>query len=282
MQAQHCFISLAAVLILSAALPGAASGRMLMASESPTSSDTINSILSKGIKVLTFGQNTEIPPPILQGATDLASFDTPFQPSNGYSTQSSTILFQCRAVGNQIYTANASTGQYANTAAHADLWCGPGTAKVAIKHFFSDVSTKTEAFTGGKPSFEAVDGSGLAVGAKVDTTAASGQRNGDGGFGSVGDVLLQTSGQGTFSDVTWIIRNNELGGQIAPGYSPLAASSTDLENFAPTGAEGVPNAPVFIPYQADYTFFTGARPNFPQPGVVRGSSGSSGSKAASG
>ena len=106
MQAQHCFISLAAVLILSAALPGAASGRMLMASESPTSSDTINSILSKGIKVLTFGQNTEIPPPILQGATDLASFDTPFQPSNGYSTQSSTILFQCRAVGNQIYTAS--------------------------------------------------------------------------------------------------------------------------------------------------------------------------------
>lgn len=51
------------------------------------------------------------------------------------------------------------------------------------------------------------------------------------------------------SDVTWIIRNNELGGQIAPGYSPLASSSADLENFAPTGAEGVPNAPLFIPYQ---------------------------------
>ena len=49
--------------------------------------------------------------------------------------------------------------------------------------------------------------------------------------------------------MTWIIRNNELGGQIAPGYSPLASSSADLENFAPTGAEGVPNAPLFIPYQ---------------------------------
>lgn len=54
------------------------------------------------------------------------------------------------------------------------------------------------------------------------------------------------------SDVTWIIRNNELGGQIAPGYSPLARVSTDLENFAPTGAEGVPNAPLFVPYQVSH------------------------------
>ena len=54
------------------------------------------------------------------------------------------------------------------------------------------------------------------------------------------------------SDVTWVIRNNELGGQIAPGYSPLAQVSTDLENFAPTGAEGVPNAPLFVPYQVQH------------------------------
>ena len=51
---------------------------------------------------------------------------------------------------------------------------------------------------GGKPSFEAVDGSGLAVGVKVHTTAATRHHNGDGGFGSIGDVLLQISGQGTF------------------------------------------------------------------------------------
>lgn len=56
----------------------------------------------------------------------------------------------------------------------------------------------TQAFLGGKPSFEAVDGSGIAVGAKVQTTDATGQRNGDGGFGSVGDVLLKIAGQGTF------------------------------------------------------------------------------------
>lgn len=105
MDIQQCFI-LAVVLMLRATLSGAASGRMLMATEAPTTSDVINSILSKGIKIFTFGQKTEIPPPVLQGATDLASFDTPFQPSSGYSTKSSTILFQCRAVGNQIYTAS--------------------------------------------------------------------------------------------------------------------------------------------------------------------------------
>ena len=123
------------------------------------------------------------------------------------------------------------------------------------------------------------------------------------------------------SDVTWIIRNNELGGQIAPIQQPLALVSDSLENFSPTGAEGVPNAPLFVPYQvlssvqtshvvmrcaflsnaieclaksaqcqqhcwtaafllmfslcimqADYTFFTGAKPNFPQSGVVTGGS----------
>jgi hypothetical protein len=51
------------------------------------------------------------------------------------------------------------------------------------------------------------------------------------------------------SDVTWIIRNNELGGQIAPNQQPLALASTNLENFALTGAENVPNAPLFVPYQ---------------------------------
>lgn len=51
------------------------------------------------------------------------------------------------------------------------------------------------------------------------------------------------------SDVTWIVRNNELGGQIAPNQQPLALASTNLENFALTGAENVPNAPLFIPYQ---------------------------------
>ncbi len=50
-------------------------------------------------------------------------------------------------------------------------------------------------------------------------------------------------------DVTWIIRNNELGGQIAPNQQPLALASTDLENFAVTGAENVPNAPLSVPYQ---------------------------------
>ncbi len=51
------------------------------------------------------------------------------------------------------------------------------------------------------------------------------------------------------SDVTWIIRNNELGGQVAPNQQPLALASANLENFALTAAENVPNAPLFIPYQ---------------------------------
>ena len=58
------------------------------------------------------------------------------------------------------------------------------------------------------------------------------------------------------SDVTWIIRNNELGGQIAANQQPLALASATLENFAPTGAENVPNAPLFVPYR--YMLFTKA------------------------
>ena len=56
----------------------------------------------------------------------------------------------------------------------------------------------SQAFVGGKPSFEALDGSGLAVGEKNATTAATSSRYGDGGLGSVGDVLLKVNGQGTF------------------------------------------------------------------------------------
>ena len=103
---EHCFLAFAAAVLVSTNFSSAARGRMLLASESPVNSDTINSILSKGIKIFTFGQNTEIPPPILQGATDLASFSTPFQPSDSYNTKPATILFQCRAVGNQIWTAS--------------------------------------------------------------------------------------------------------------------------------------------------------------------------------
>ena len=104
---QQCVLVITWALLLSATFSGAARGRLLLASESPVTSDIINSILSKGVKIFTFGQNTEIPPPILQGAADVGSFfTTPFTPSSGYNTKASTILFQCRAVGNQIYTAS--------------------------------------------------------------------------------------------------------------------------------------------------------------------------------
>ncbi|DBA80638.1 TPA: hypothetical protein ACH3X1_007886 [Trebouxia sp. C0004] len=113
-------------------------------------------------------------------------------------------------------------GKSTNTGAHADLWCGPGMAKIALKHYFSDPSTQKEVYTGGMPSFEAVDGSGIAV----------------------------------MSDVTYMIRNNELGGMLAPGTTPLAPSSASFENFSPTGAEGAPNAAMVVPYQADYYFLS--------------------------
>lgn len=54
-----------------------------------------------------------------------------------------------------------------------------------------------QAFVGGKPSFEAVDGSGIAIGEKVATTPPTSPRSGDGGLGSVGDVLLSITGQGS-------------------------------------------------------------------------------------
>ncbi len=81
------------------------------------------------------------------------------------------------------------------------------------------------------------------------------------------------------SDVTYMIRNNELGGLLAPGMNPLAPSSASLENFSPTGAEGAPNSAMFVPYQADYYFLSTdtAPANYP---AYRATSGSSGSSAA--
>ena len=35
-----------------------------------------------------------------------------------------------------------------NSAAHADLWCGPGAAKISIKHFFANVTAKQEVGAG--------------------------------------------------------------------------------------------------------------------------------------
>ena len=41
--------------------------------------------------------------------------------------------------------ADASdSSAYVNSAAHADLWCGPGSAKIAIKHLFSNATAETE------------------------------------------------------------------------------------------------------------------------------------------
>lgn len=50
-----------------------------------------------------------------------------------------------------------------------------------------------QVYAGGMPSFEAVDGSGIAVMSKVLGTDPTPARSGDGGFGSIGDVLLKTS-----------------------------------------------------------------------------------------
>ncbi len=54
-------------------------------------------------------------------------------------------------------------------------------------------TTYAQVYTGGMPSFEAVDGSGIAVMSKVLGTDPAPARSGDGGFGSVGDLLLKTS-----------------------------------------------------------------------------------------
>jgi hypothetical protein len=54
-------------------------------------------------------------------------------------------------------------------------------------------TTYAQVYTGGMPSFEAVDGSGIAVMSKVLGTDPAPGHSGDGGFGSVGDLLLKTS-----------------------------------------------------------------------------------------
>ena len=54
-------------------------------------------------------------------------------------------------------------------------------------------------FIGGSPTFEAVDGSGIIVASKLTTGSGLAPRSGDGGFGSVADLLLgSTSSRGTF------------------------------------------------------------------------------------
>eukprot|EP00891_Asterochloris_glomerata_P000595 jgi/Astpho2/595/Aster-x0941 len=260
---------LAALCLLSHA---SAAGRTLLAPANgpPTTSaegtSILNAILAKKVGVTSFGEKTEQPNP---GPNGVGPGQLSSQPTAAASSSSLSIVFQCRAVGQQIWTTGAN-GQYANTADQADLWCGPGTAKIPIKHFFSDPSTGNEEFIGGSPTFTAVDGSGTVVASKLTGGSVVAPRSGDGGFGSVGDLLLgSTSSRGTFSDITYIVRNNELGGQLPSGLTPLVNSNANVQNFAPTGAEGVPNAPLYIPYQADYTFIAGST----QPGLPPGGTG---------
>ena len=101
---QHCLLTFAAVAVLAAAVDG----RILLASGAPAASPIINSILSKGITLFSFGEKTQVPVPILTGAADVGSFGLPSTPSNNYDSKQNAILFQCRAVGNQIYTTSES------------------------------------------------------------------------------------------------------------------------------------------------------------------------------
>ena len=72
-------------------------------------------------------------------------------------------------------------------------------------------------FIGGSPTFEAVDGSGIVVASKLITGSGLAPRSGDGGFGSVGDVLLHsTSSRGAFR---WAMHETsvQLAVQLKPG-----------------------------------------------------------------
>ncbi|DBB03678.1 TPA: hypothetical protein ACH3X3_011004 [Trebouxia sp. C0006] len=277
--ALRLLLAVQASLLLSGTLgtPGAVqAGRHLLAAAATPPSSIINTILAAGKGFNSFGQTTPQALPAPASAFSLPTTTTTMPSSSGDATCSLPVApWECR------FTLN--TGKYTQTGAHADLWCGPGMAKIALKHYFSDPSTQKEVYTGGMPSFEAVDGSGIAVMSKVLGTDPAPARSGDGGFGSVGDVLLKTSkATGVFSDVTHMIRNNELGGMLAPGMTPLAASSASLENFSPNGAEGAPNSAMFVPYQADYYFLSTdtAPANYPTYRATSGSSGSSGAAAA--
>ena len=105
---QRCLLAFVALSLLSAAQSDAVSLRSLLASGAPPSSSIISSILSKGVTLFSFGEKTQVSPPILNGAVDTGAFSTAAAPSNGYNTKSNAILFQCRAVGNQIYTTSKS------------------------------------------------------------------------------------------------------------------------------------------------------------------------------
>lgn len=107
MSQQQYLMAILAVLLVTASISGATRNRLLLSSESPPISQTINSILSKNVLVFSFGEKTQVPVPILNGAADVGSFSTPVAPSSNRNTDTSTILFACRAVGNQIYTTSA-------------------------------------------------------------------------------------------------------------------------------------------------------------------------------
>ena len=75
---------------------------------------------------------------------------------------------------------------------------------------------------GGSPTFEAVDGSGIVVAAKLISGSGLAPRSGDGGFGSVGDVLLRsTSSRGSFR---WAL--HEQTGQLAVRLQPGSYSES--------------------------------------------------------
>ena len=94
MSQQQYLMAILAVLLVSASISGATRNRLLLSSESPPVSQAINSILSKNVMIFSFGEKTQVPVPILNGAADVGSFSTPVAPSSNRNTDTSTILFR--------------------------------------------------------------------------------------------------------------------------------------------------------------------------------------------
>ena len=155
---------------LNKAPASAHSSRSLLQQRAPApgaSSQIITAILGFGAQVVSIGSNTSQPDPV-KDVPGLAP-----APTRRAAASSSQILFTCRAIGQQIYTIGraesgslkldcqvymvtlyisswrgltdlclprsaGSNGQYNQTGAQADFWCGPSAdSKISIKHYFS-------------------------------------------------------------------------------------------------------------------------------------------------
>jgi hypothetical protein len=156
-----------------------------------------------------------------------------------------TLLAGYRGSGNQIYTCTPATTDGGTDAAVSGMWVNTAVATLYGDNCAAAVSHTFTAAVPPSPRWAFVEDGSAVVGARIGNVPAPTSDAGDGGAPAIQWLLLRaasTSGEGVFTNVTYIQRVDTVGG-VGP------AGSCDPASDAGTV--------VTVPYSATYYFYTG-------------------------